>query len=212
MDKKSIHQFTYNLTKECYFKPIKIPTYYKNTFYITKQFLIEILFNSTSTKKQQKILKKAKQLNIWNICNDIFEPITYTSSTCKKGCQHKCIVSSYRYDFGECYDNKVLFEKQVLKLKLENIPDKMKIKYGKDDFYWINIKVLKSLIDFFIILISKPHSTIGFTDRTPIHLLPPQYHPLKNVTIYGINNIILNNFEDATINTKDIPIIYEGIE
>ena len=27
-----------------------------------------------------------------------------------------------------------------------------------------------------------------------------------------MNKIILNNFEDATINTKDIPIIYEGIE
>ena len=27
-----------------------------------------------------------------------------------------------------------------------------------------------------------------------------------------MNKIILNNFVDATINTKDIPIIYEGIE
>ena len=27
-----------------------------------------------------------------------------------------------------------------------------------------------------------------------------------------MNKIILNNFADATINTKDIPIIYEGIE
>ena len=55
----------------------------------------------------------------------------------------------------------------------------MKIKYGKDDFYWINIKVLKSLIDLFVVLISPPHKTIGFTDRTPIYLLPLQYLPLK---------------------------------
>ena len=48
----------------------------------------------------------------------------------------------------------------------------MKIKYGKDDFYWINVQVLSSLIDLFVILISQPHSTIGFTDRTPTHLLP----------------------------------------
>ena len=38
---------------------------------------------------------------------------------------------------------------------------------------------LKSLIDLFVVLISPPHSTIGFTDRTPIHLLPQQYLPLK---------------------------------
>jgi len=55
----------------------------------------------------------------------------------------------------------------------------MKIKDITDVFYWINISVLKSLIDLFIILISQPHSTIGFTDRTPLHLLQPQYLPLK---------------------------------
>ena len=90
---------------------------------------------------------------------------------------HLC--SDHLYDFGDCYDNNVVFQRELLKLKLENIPDNMKIKDIKDDFYWINIKVLKSLIDLFVVLISPPYSTIGFTDRTPIHLLPQQYLPLK---------------------------------
>jgi hypothetical protein len=173
MDKKLLHQFRDNLTKEYYFKPNN----YNN--YITKQFLIDILFDNLSISKRQKILQKAKKLNIWSINNDIFEPITLTFSTCKKECLH--YYSNHRYDFGDCYYNKVEFKREFLKLNLQNIPDIMKIKDIKDDFYWINKKVLKSLIDLFIILISHPHSTIGFTDRTPIHLLQPQYLPLKYV-------------------------------
>jgi len=165
--------------KQKYFHPIMKTLDYcgnnNNNHYITKQFLIETLFPYFSTKKQQKILKKAKKLNIWDINNDIFEPITLTYSTCKKECKHYC--SEHPYDFGDCYYNKVEFKREFLKLNLQNIPDKIKdLKY---DFYWINIKSLKSLIDLFIILISQPHSTIGFTDRTPIHLLPSQYFPLK---------------------------------
>ena len=38
---------------------------------------------------------------------------------------------------------------------------------------------IKLLYDLFIILISPPHSTIGFTDRTPIYLLPSQYFTVK---------------------------------
>ena len=164
-----------NLSKEGYFKP-NMRTLH-NDHYITKQFLISILFSNVSVKKQQKILKKAKTLNIWSVNNNIFEPFTLTISTCKKGCQHLC--SEHLYDFGDCYNN-VVFQREFLKLKVENIPDNMKIKDIKDDFYWINIKVLKSLIYLFIILISPPHSTIGFTDRTPTHLLPSQYLPLKS--------------------------------
>lgn len=173
-------KFTDNSTKKGYFKPNKRTLYYNdldNNHYITKQFLISILFSNVSVKKQQKILQKAKKLNIWSVNNNIFESFTLTISTCKKGCQHLC--SDYLYDFGDCYDNKVVFQRELLKLKVENIPDNMKIKDIKDDFYWINIKVLKSLIDLFVVLISPPHSTIGFTDRTPIHLLPQQYLPLK---------------------------------
>ena len=173
-------KFTDNSTKKGYFKPNKRTLYYNdldNNHYMTKQFLISILFSNVSAKKQQKILQKAKKLNIWSVNNNIFEPFTLTISTCKKRCQHLC--SDHLYDFGDCYDNNVVFQRELLKLKVENIPDNMKIKDIKDDFYWINIKVLKSLIDLFVVLISPPHSTIGFTDRTPIHLLPQQYLPLK---------------------------------
>lgn len=76
---QNIKQF--NLTKDGYFKPI-IKKNCGDNYYITKQFLINILFPHFSEKKQQKILQKAKKLNIWNIENDIFEPITITFSTC----------------------------------------------------------------------------------------------------------------------------------
>ena len=95
-------------------------------------------------------MKKAKKINIWNIDNDIFEPITLTYSTCKKECSHYC--SEYPYDFGDCYNNQVKFKREFLKLKLQNISDKIKdVKY---DFYWININLLKSLTDLFIVLVS----------------------------------------------------------
>ena len=168
-----------NLTKNGYFKPI-IKNYCGDNYnihYITKQFLINILFSHFSEKKQQKILQKAKKLNIWNIENDIFEPITITFSTCNKECQHYC--SDNIYDFGDCYHNQAYFTRTFLKLKLENIPDKLKIKDLTHNFYWITVKVLKSLMDYFVILVSIPQSTIGFTDRTPTHLLPIQYYPLK---------------------------------
>jgi len=165
----------YNLTKDGYFKPIIKKNCDKH--YITKQFLINILFPHFSEKKQQKILQKAKKLNIWNIENDIFEPITITFSTCNKECKHYC--SDHFYDFGDCYYNQVEFTRTFLKLKLENISDDLKRKDLTHNFYWINVKVLKCLMDYFIILVSQPHSTFGFTDRTPIHLLPIQYYPLK---------------------------------
>lgn len=199
MDKKSIQQYTDNITQNNhngYFIPI-IKTSYHNgieiNHYITKEFFISILFGDLSSKKQQKILRKAKQLNIWSVHNDIFEPITLTISRCKKECKHCC--SNDCYDFGDCYHNNIEYKRELLKLNLHNIPDSMKIKNTENNnndktvlqsdaifngnFYWINIKVLKSLIDLFVILISKPHSTIGFTDRTPVYLLPPQYYPLK---------------------------------
>ena len=179
MDKKLLQEFRNNLIKKNYFRPIMKTLDYcnnnDNNHYITKQFLIETLFSDLSTERQQKILNKAKKINIWDVDNDIFEPITLTYSTCKKGCTHYC--SENLYDFGDCYCNRVEFKREFLKLKLQNIPDKIKdVKY---DFYWINVRTLKLLIDLFIILISQPHSTIGFTDRTPIHLLPSQYFPLK---------------------------------
>jgi hypothetical protein len=54
MDKK----FTNNLTKEGYFKP-NMRTLHDD-HYITKQFLISILFSNVSVKKQQKFYKKQK--------------------------------------------------------------------------------------------------------------------------------------------------------
>ena len=33
---------------------------------------------------KQKILQKAKKLNVWSVENNIFEPITITFSTCNK--------------------------------------------------------------------------------------------------------------------------------
>ena len=179
MDKNLLQEFRNNLIKKNYIRPImKTLNYSSNNddnHYITKQFLIETLFPNLSTKKQQKILEKAKKLNIWNIDNDIFKPITLTYFTCKKECKHYC--SEYSYDFGDCHYNQVEFKREFLKLKLQNIPDK--IKDPKYNFYWINIKALKLLIDLFVIIISQPHSTIGFTDRTPTHLLPSHYFPLN---------------------------------
>lgn len=179
MDNILLHEFRNSLIEKNYFRPImKILKYHNNTHdchYITKQFLIETLFHDLSKKRQQKILKKAKKLNVWNIDNDIFEPIITTYCTCRKECQHQ--LSEYTNDFSDCYYNNVEFKREFIKLKLQNIHDK--IKDEKYNFYWINQKVLTSLIDIFIIVISRPHSTIGFTDRTPIHLLPSQYFPLK---------------------------------
>jgi hypothetical protein len=165
-----------------YFRPIMktLGKYYSvdinNSHHITKQFLISTLFSDYSTKRRQKILKKAKQLNIWNIENNIFEPVTYDFSTCNKDCTHYFSEAEHTY---ECYDNyRIYFKREFLKLKLQNISDKIKdVKYK---FYWINISVLKSLYNLFIILISPPHSTIGFIDKTPIYLLPSQYFTVKS--------------------------------
>lgn len=99
--------------------------------------------------------------------NDIFEPITLTFSTCKKSCQHICGVQPY--DLGDCYYNNIKFNRELLKLKLQNIPDKMKIKDTKYDYYWINKKILISLIDIFVILITRLET--HYTDRTPVYLL-----------------------------------------
>ena len=155
-----------DLTKRGYFRPklYKVNSHKTIEYCISKHFLINILFPNISKKKQQKILKKAKGLDIWNVPNDIFEPIRITFTTCRKGCEHK--FDGYNYD---CYDFKIEYTREYLRLKLENISGKDKIL--DTNYYWINLKVLKSLADYFVILVS--NSTDCFTDRTPVHLIPP---------------------------------------
>jgi len=165
-DKEISHQ---DLIKRGYFRPklYKLNLDGTNEYCISKQYLINILFPNISVKKQQKILYRAKKLNIWNVYNDIFEPITITYTTCRKGCEHN-FIDGY-LGKNDCYDNMVEYKREYLRLKLENISDNDKIK--DMNYYWINIKVLRSLIDYFVILYT--NMTNCFTDRTPIHLIPP---------------------------------------
>lgn len=55
------------------------------------------------------------------------------------------------YEYGSCYENQVEFTREYLKLKLQNIPDEMKTKDLKYGFYWINVSVLLTLVDLFIL-------------------------------------------------------------
>jgi hypothetical protein len=128
--------------KNGYFKPVR----HGNNFCITKQFIIETMFPNLSKKRQQKILKKAKKMNIWKIENNIFEPFTIICHTCRKGCQHR--YSNYAYDVGECYDNQVYYKRELLKLKMQNILDEQKDKGGN----WINTSVIRLVVDLFAIL------------------------------------------------------------
>lgn len=104
--------------------------------YITKLSLINVIFPNTTTQKKQKILRRAKKINIWNTQNDLFELEKCNFHTCDKGCPH---------EYGHC--DSIGYGQEVLILKLENISDEMKVK----DFncYWINSKVFKPLIDLF---------------------------------------------------------------
>jgi len=45
----------------------------------------------------------------------------------------------------------VEFTHEYLKLKIQNIPDEMKTKDLKYGFYWINVSVLLTLVDLFIL-------------------------------------------------------------
>ena len=59
---------------------------------------MDILFPDLSARRKQKLLKKAKQLDIWNIQNNIFKPIILNYFICRKGCKHYC--SEHINDFG----------------------------------------------------------------------------------------------------------------
>ena len=67
---------------------------YKNYYVITKQFLIEILFPNLSVKQQQKILQKAKKLNVWKKNNSIFE---------------KDVLNIFEHSFSEEMQDKINF-------------------------------------------------------------------------------------------------------
>lgn len=152
MDKQLLQQFREELIKKDYFRPIMKTLYYANNnedrHFITKRFLVDTLFCDLSEKKRQRILERAKKRNLWNIHNDIFEPITQVDETCREGCDHYCNEED-PYDYGSCYENKVEFTREYLKLKLQNIPNEMKTKDLKYGFYWINVSVLLPLIDLF---------------------------------------------------------------
>jgi len=102
----------WSITKTGYFTPKRI--YYNGSYeyVVTKQFIVNILFPKFSPKRQQKILKRAKKLNIWTKNNNAFESIiTQQYVTCKRGCKH--LILNYWY---ECYDNQVEYTREYLKL------------------------------------------------------------------------------------------------
>lgn len=105
----------------------------KDYYVMTKQFLIKILFPNLSVKKQQKMLHKAKKLNVWNKNNSIFELVTLTFSKCKNGCLHYC--SNNFYDVGDCYFNEIKYTQELLKIEDNN------------KNYYISLQVLLPLID-----------------------------------------------------------------
>ena len=81
---------------------------------------------------------------------DITEKMNQILSCCVKFYHQNGKQGSYKDSAKNLTD---LMDKDLESVKKmattgENIPDNMKIKDIKDDFYWINIKVLKSLIDF----------------------------------------------------------------
>jgi hypothetical protein len=133
-------EYRNNLIKQGYVKPImSLLNEYNNddNYYITKQSIINILFEKVA--KKQKILRKANKMKVWEKGGNIFKQVAIIHTTCKKGCNH----SIY-----ECYDNKVYYERVLLKLNINNIYDK--VKDPKYDFYWINKEIFKDLKHFLI--------------------------------------------------------------
>lgn len=123
-----------------------IPKILWQNHYITKQFLISVLFPDASAKKQQKILKKTKELRIWNTDNDIFELVVLKCSTCRNNYHHD--HSNFFYDMGDCYDNKVEYTRELLKIKLQNISDDQKTENAYFHYH-INLSVLTGLRHMF---------------------------------------------------------------
>lgn len=115
---------------------IKPALYYSDKYYVTKQFVINVLFFNVSIQIQQKILKRVKKINLWN--NDIFEPFKGEFYTCDKNCTH---------EYGYC--NSINYTQEVLRIKIENIPNDMKIKDIDNDCYWINLNAFTPLIELF---------------------------------------------------------------
>ena len=140
-DIKEKNQFRENLIKQGYFKPKHFGN--PSIFYITKYFLIKILFPNLTIKKHQKILSQAKKRNTWNMQNNLFRlkknVIFYT---CKKGCTHE-------FGFGYC-QNQMYFQ-DVLVLEIDNIHDQFKIKDPDptNNFYWIKPETFISLFYLF---------------------------------------------------------------
>ena len=76
---------------------------------------------------------------MWNKQNNLFELLKkYNFYTCKKDCSHK---------YGDC--NSIMYEKDILVLKINNIPNEMKIKDIDNNSYWINKEAFKPLISLF---------------------------------------------------------------
>jgi hypothetical protein len=137
----------FHIDNNGYFTPMRIYLRHGYEYVITKQFAISVLFPHLSAKKQQKILKRAKTMGVWNKPNDIFEPVTVPYTTCKKGCEHK--FDDDYYGKNECYDNKVEYTREFLKIKLNDIPEDQKIK-DTNGSYSVSIKVITSSLGHYI--------------------------------------------------------------
>lgn len=156
----------WSITETGYFTPKRI--YYNGSYeyVVTKQFIVNILFPKFSSKRQQKILQKAKKLNVWSKNNNVFTPITQRHITCRRGCKHLLlnylsIDGNYWY---QCYDNQVEYTREYLKLKLNNIPDDDKIKNTNDN-YSVNLKIIVSLTDIFTILMCASSNDVNFMGK-----------------------------------------------
>ena len=132
-------EYRNNLITQGYVKPIMSLLNKHNNddnYYITKQSIINILFENVA--KKQKILRKANKIKVWEKGGNVFKKVSMIHTTCKNGCNH---------NIDECYDNKVYYERELLKLNINNISNK--VKDPKYDFYWINKEVFQGLKDLF---------------------------------------------------------------